>query len=333
MEPSRQPYVEIGIVHYAGALPSAIYGLTDQFMVANMLAMRHEGFVRPRIRVSHWQHEPTTNLLQRRYDSAPQPADTVPAIIIAPPSILEPITAEAARPYAAWLQQQHAQGALIGSVCAGSYLLGEANLLEGRRATTHWSYVDDFAARFPSIAVDGDPLLIDDGDIITTGGMMAWIDLGLRLVEKLMGPTLMMETARFMLVDPPGRQQRYYSRFSPRLQHGDAPILNVQHWLQKRGARGVNLKQMSRVAGLEERTFLRRFRKATGMNPTDYCQQIRINKAREMLEFTRQNIERIAWDVGYEDTAAFRKVFHRITGLTPGEYRTRFALTSTKTTS
>ena len=169
-------------------------------------------------------------------------------------------------------------------------------------------------------------LLIDDGDIISAGGMMAWTDLGLKLVDRFLGPTVMCDTARFFLVDPPGREQRYYSVFSPDLTHGDPAVLKVQHWLQATGAQDMSLAALAARAGLEERTLLRRFRKATGLTPIDYCQRVRVGKAREMLQFGHLAIDAIAWEVGYGDPGAFRKVFHRITGLTPGEYRRRFSV-------
>jgi transcriptional regulator GlxA family with amidase domain len=321
---------EIGILLYPQSLQSAVLGLTDQFAVANMMAARHEGLQRASIRVSHWQANDKDTIIERVFDSHPDATKERPLMLIVPPRMADPISADMARPYADWVAQQHAAGTTVSSVCAGSYILAEAGLLNGRSSTTHWAYTGNFAQRFPSTHVDGDKLLIDDGDIITTGGMMAWIDLGLRLIHRIMGPTIMMETARFMLVDPPGREQRHYSSFAPNLTHGDAPILKVQHWLQKNGAREVSVKEMAKEAGMEERTFLRRFQKATGLKPTEYCQHLRVGKAREMLEFTKQNIEQVAWGVGYEDPGAFRKVFHKVVGLTPAEYRQRFSLHALK---
>jgi transcriptional regulator GlxA family with amidase domain len=137
----------------------------------------------------------------------------------------------------------------------------------------------------------------------------------------------MLETARFMLVDPPGREQRYYSNFAPKLNHGDGAVLKVQHWLQKNAARQPSISAMAAVSGLEGRTFLRRFRKATGLNPTEYSQRLRVGKARELLEFTSQTINQVSWAIGYEDPGAFRKVFRRVMGLSPGDYRRRFAVT------
>jgi transcriptional regulator GlxA family with amidase domain len=146
--------------------------------------------------------------------------------------------------------------------------------------------------------------------------------------KRLLGPTVMRETARFMLMDLSDREQSYYSSFLPRLDHGDAEILKVQHWLQRNGCRNVDLTKMAKTAGLEVRTFLRRIKKATTLKPTEYCQRLRIGKSREMLESTRQSIEKISWAVGYEDPASFRRIFHRIMGLSPSDYRNRFTVAS-----
>ena len=123
-----------------------------------------------------------------------------------------------------------------------------------------------------------------------------------------------------------GREQRHYSTFAPQLTHGDEPILKVQHWLQAKGGRDVSVSAMAEHAGMEERTFLRRFRNATGLKPTEYCQHLRVGKARQMLEFTNGTIDHIAWTVGYQDPSAFRATFKKITGLAPSDYRNRFGV-------
>lgn len=317
---------EIALLIYPDSLLSAIYGLTDLFYVANTCLAKHGDTKRSPIRVTHWKQDPNMdNAVQCIYDTEP---DIVyaPMMIVCPPSLIEPVATQATLPITNWLHQHHENGTVMTAVCGGSFLLAEAGLLKGRRATTHWGFTAAMAKRYPDIQVDGDKMVIDDGDIITAGGFMAWTDLGLRLVHRLLGPTIMLETARFMLIDPPGREQTYYSSFNPNLHHGDAAILRVQHWLQINGAKDVDVPMMAAQAAMEERTFLRRFQKATGLKPTEYCQQLRVNKAREMLEFTQQNIEQISWMVGYEDAGAFRKVFHKVVGLTPGQYRERFGI-------
>ncbi len=319
------PLAEIAVLLYPGAQLGAVHGLTDLFSVANLMVTRRLGDAAPRLRVSHWRGRETGEGAERIFDSDPG-ASGEPDFVILPPAVIAPITKEAAAALAIWLRERHARGTTLASVCAGAFLLGETGLLEGRAATTHWFYANDFAERFPSARMDIDKLVIDDGDLITAGGLMAWTDLGLKLVDRLMGPTAMLETARFLLVDPPGREQRHYSVFSPKLRHGDEAVLKVQHWLQASGGRDATLAAMADRTGLEPRTFLRRFQKATGLKPIEYCQHLRVGKAREMLETTTRPVDQIAWDVGYEDPGSFRKVFLKVTGVGPREYRQRFGL-------
>ncbi|KWV46337.1 AraC family transcriptional regulator [Rhizobium altiplani] len=318
---------EIGILLYPNVQLAAVHGLTDLFHLANRFATARQPSGGPALRVSHWQGADTSARVERVFDTAPGTRGS-PAVLILPPSFGDPMTSEEAAPVAQWLRARHAEGTTLSSVCVGAFLLAETGLLANRLATTHWVCADALAQRFPEVRVDADKLIIDDGDVITAGGLMAWTDLGLKLVDRLLGSTIMLETARYLLVDPPGREQRYYSNFSPRLNHGDEQILKVQHWLHASGARQVTLAAMSERARLEERTFLRRFRRATGLRPTEYCQHLRVGKAREMLEFSNRTVEQIAVAAGYEDPGAFRKVFHKITGLSPGDYRNRFGLTA-----
>ncbi|WAJ28949.1 GlxA family transcriptional regulator [Antarcticirhabdus aurantiaca] len=313
---------EIGLLIYPDAQLAAVHGLTDLFRIAGMMVAGGGAPEPPEVRVSHWQvgedGEPACV-----YDSHPGPEHRLSHVIV-PPSLVVPGEIRAVDASARWLAGLHAGGATLCSVCAGAFVLGRTGLLEGRRATTHWYFAAELAARFPDVRVDADRMVIDEGDIITAGGILAWTDLGLTLVERLLGPSAMLETTRFLLIDPPGREQKPFGRFVPRLDHGDGAILKVQHWLHGTHARDHALAGLAERAGLEERTFLRRFKKATGLRPTEYAQAVRVAKAREELELTRRPIDQIAWDVGYGDPSAFRKLFARLTGLGPAEYRRRF---------
>lgn len=315
----------IGILLYPGAQMSAALGLTDLFHLAGWF-IQQEGAAASGLRVSHLRDDGGSSPIVV-FDSEPQDSGEESArydVLILPPSLEPPISSTAAAPFARWLRNCHAGGSILASVCGGAFLLGETGLLAGRTVTTHWTYTQLLADRFPDAQVDTDRLIIDGGDIISAGGLMSWTDLGLKLVNRFLGPVVMAETARMMLVDPPGREQRYYSSFVPRLTHGDAAILKAQHFLQANEGKEARLSVLAEQAGLEERTFLRRFQKATGLTATDYAQRLRVAKAQELLQFSRQPVERIAWEVGYSDPGGFRKVFMRVVGLTPGEYRQRF---------
>ena len=314
---------EIDLLIYPEAQLSAVHGLTDLFLVANRLARERLGAEAPHLRIRHLAQDGASGAVIGVFDTDPDSAGA-PDVIVLPPSLADPRSGSALVPLAGWLRERHAQGAVLASVCAGAFLLAETGLLSGRLVTTHWIHANELAARFPDVRIDIDRLLVDDGDVITAGGLMAWTDLGLRLVDRMLGPVSMVETARFLLVDPPGREQRYYSAFSPILGHGDAAVLKAQHWLQTDAAITATVASIAAHVGMEERTFQRRFRRATGLRPSEYCQHVRIGKARALLEGTQDPVEQVAWRVGYEDPASFRRAFAKCTGLSPRAYRRRF---------
>ncbi|MGD9739333.1 MAG: GlxA family transcriptional regulator [Bauldia sp.] len=313
---------EVGIVVYPDAQLSAIHGWTDLFTLAAWTVAQH-GTGRNAIRVTHWRASADGGGVACVYDSMPGPPHS-PSIILMPSCLGHPPGPDVVTGFAEWLKTRHAEGATIASVCLGAFLLAEAGLLAGRRATTHWRFGHVMASRFPDVEIDVDRLIVDDGDIITAGGLLAWVDLGLLIVARLLGPAIAVETSRYLLFDATGREQRHYSAFLPSREHGDERILLVQHWLDTTYRDPATIEAMASRAGMTERTFLRRFQKATGMTPRAYHQRIRIDHAREMLEFSNAAVKSVAWDVGYADLTAFSRVFRRITGLPPAEYRRRF---------
>ena len=320
----QRAIAELGVLIYPGAQLAAVHGLTDLFAVAQRIAAEQASAQLPQLRVSQWQAEGDASP-QRVFDSDPGPAGKLVALLI-PPSLAGFSEGQISRALMDWLRAQHASGTVLGGVCVGSILLAESGLLDGRSATTHWTSAKDFAARYPKIKLNADKPIVDDGDLITTAGLMAWSELGLRLVDRLLGPSIATRTAQFMVIEHSDSASQCGSNFAPILGHGDAAILKVQHWLQSSGAVDVSLGAMAERAGLEERTFLRRFRAATGLKPTEYCQHLRVGKAREMLEFTNGTIDHIAWTVGYQDPSAFRATFKKITGLAPSDYRAKFGV-------
>lgn len=312
---------EVGILLYPGCQTAMVHGVTDLLQIASGFSEKRGGAL---LRVSHWRMGEAGGI-ERCYDSQPS-RKRFPDIIVVPGRLAGPVSGAQAAPYASWLRERHGEGAVLAANCGGVFLIAATGLLAGRPATTHWQFAQRFRDEFPDVRLDADKIVIEDGEIITAGGLMAWTDLGMRLVDRLYGPTIMLETGRFLLIDPAGREQRHYSSFAPRLNHGDETILKIQHWLQAKGAQPVTVAEMARQARLEERTFLRRFKAATGLTPTEYAQHLRIGKARELLEFTRKPVDQIAFSVGYEDAGSFRRRFQKIMGLTPSDYRHRFGV-------
>lgn len=319
---AQRSTVELGVLIYQGAQLAAVHGLTDLFGVANRIAAEHDSAQLPLLRVSHWQVD-AHGTPARTFDSHPGPDQPMMAVLV-PPSIAEFTEDQAPPALLEWLRLQHAGGTVLGGVCIGSIMLARSGLLDGRSATTHWSSAKSFAASYPAVRLEADKPIVDDGDLITSAGLMAWSELGLRLVDRLMGPSVAADTARFLVIEHSASQCG--SNFAPLLRHGDGAVLKVQHWLQASGAVDVSVAAMAQEANLEERTFLRRFRNATGLKPTEYCQHLRVGKARQMLEFTNGTIDHIAWTVGYQDPGAFRTIFKKITGLSPSDYRNRFGV-------
>lgn len=321
---AQRSTVELGVLIYQGAQLAAVHGLTDLFGVANRIAAEHESAQLPLLRVSHWQVD-AHGTPARTFDSHPGPEQPMMAVLV-PPSIAEFTEDQAPPALLEWLRLQHAGGTVLGGVCIGSIMLARSGLLDGRSATTHWSSAKSFAASYPAVRLEADKPIVDDGDLITSAGLMAWSELGLRLVDRLMGPSVAADTARFLVIEHSASASQCGSNFAPLLRHGDGAVLKVQHWLQASGAVDVSVAAMAQEANLEERTFLRRFRNATGLKPTEYCQHLRVGKARQMLEFTNGTIDHIAWTVGYQDPSAFRAIFKKITGLSPSDYRNRFGV-------
>lgn len=321
---AQRSTVELGVLIYQGAQLAAVHGLTDLFGVANRIAAEHESAQLPLLRVSHWQVD-AHGTPARTFESHPGPEQPMMAVLV-PPSIAEFTEDQAPPALLEWLRLQHAGGTVLGGVCIGSIMLARSGLLDGRSATTHWSSAKSFAACYPAVRLEADKPIVDDGDLITSAGLMAWSELGLRLVDRLMGPSIAADTARFLVIEHSASASQCGSNFAPILRHGDGAVLKVQHWLQASGAVDVSVAAMAQEANLEERTFLRRFRNATGLKPTEYCQHLRVGKARQMLEFTNGTIDHIAWTVGYHDPSAFRAIFKKITGLSPSDYRNRFGV-------
>jgi transcriptional regulator GlxA family with amidase domain len=327
--------IEIAILCYPGAQATCVHGLTDLFTYADYFARMHAAQSptatprpagpgdEPFVRVTHWRERPGGADFECDLESCPVTNSKI-ALVIVPAYQLGPPEPNHSPRAAAWVVRKHADGAAIASVCGGVFLLAESGLLDGRRITTHWKFAAEFTQRFPDLRIDADRLVVDEHDIVTAGGVLAWIDLGLTLVERLLGRTVMISTARFMLVDPPGREQRFYEEFAPPLLHGDKAILAIQHWLHAHTGTAYSVDALATRASLGTRTFLRRFVKATGMKPSEYHQRLRIARSRELLEFTRDTVEQVALAAGYEDTSGFRRTFKRVIGLSPAEYRRRF---------
>jgi transcriptional regulator GlxA family with amidase domain len=246
-------------------------------------------------------------------------------IIVVPASGLD-LDAQFARHAALfpWLRRWHERGAYIASVCSGAAYLAEAGLLDGHEATTHWGTVDAFIERYPGVKWRPEVLVTEDRRMLCSGGVYASIDLSLYLVDKFCGHEVAVQTAKALLVDMPRTSQSGYAVLPLSRPHHDDKIREAETFIQKNFSRPISIESLAARASMSPRTFIRRFKEATGRQPGKYLQVFRISMAKEMLEAGARSVQTVSSAVGYEDVAYFRALFKRLTGMTPAQYRTSF---------
>ncbi|CAI2293345.1 GlxA family transcriptional regulator [Vibrio parahaemolyticus] len=301
--------ITIGICKYPSVLKSAVYGFEEMFLLANRICKEQniEVVFEP-ILIPH------TDLTEERL-----------TVVFLPPASLDNYYLAPDEALIRWLKAHYSQGAVLSSACAGVFILAATNLIDSREVTTHWALAETFSQAFPSIALDSNKILINHGDIVTAGGMMSWLDLGFELIAKYASPGVVRQLGKTLVIDTAQRAQSYYQQFHPSFSHGDYAIVSIQQIMHQRYAEPLSIKQLAKQANLTERTMQRRFLKATGYNPNQYLQRLRIQSACDLLESTQHSFDSISHQVGYEDTSACRKVFINVIGLTPREFRKRFA--------
>jgi transcriptional regulator GlxA family with amidase domain len=228
-----------------------------------------------------------------------------------------------------WLQRMHAGGAVLCSACSGIFLLAETGLFDGKDATVHFGYAQEFAAVYPAVNIHPERVLVISGqreELITSGASMTWHDMALYLIARYVGAADAHEIARMFALQWHQDGLTPYITFKGKSDHGDAEIEAAQHWLSTHFAMANPVEEMIKRSKLAERTFKRRFTAATGLAPIAYVQRLRIEDAKRRLERTDAPADEVSWRVGYEDPAFFRRLFKRTTGLAPGAYRKRFRI-------
>ncbi len=228
----------------------------------------------------------------------------------------------------AWLKKVHAGGALVCSVCSGSLVLAEAGLLDGREAAAHWAYGDLFQRCYPNVRMQTGSVLCltsEQEGIVTAGAVTAWQDLAIYLVARFCGQRQALQTSKVFLLACHEEGQLPFAVMNQRVDSSDGVIADCQSWIAENYAVANPVQRMVERSGLTPRTFARRFRAATGYQPIDYVQALRVEEAKQILETEPTAIDEIAETVGYDDPASFRRLFKRKAGLTPAAYRRKFA--------
>jgi len=229
---------------------------------------------------------------------------------------------------AEWVAEQHRAGAVVASVCSGALVLAEAGVLDDCEATTHWAFADALATNYPRVRVRRERLLAPAGEghrVITAGGASAWADLLLYLIGRMIGDDEARRIAKVYLLEPHAESQLNYASLAACRQHDDRIVSNAQVWAAENYMKPSPVSAMSERSGLTSRSFLRRFKQATGQTPVEYVQTLRVEEAKQMLETSDVSIDDVAIEVGYSEPAAFRSAFRKHVGVSPSAYRKKWS--------
>lgn len=327
--PSSKSPAHVGVLAYHGCLGTEIFGIVDLLLFANRIAAGAGGAREDRFRVTVVAREAsdvvTAGGVTLRAGRWHQGFDmlVVPGFDLRSPRHIDR-SLRRWRPEVAYIASAAAVGIPVASVCVGAFLLGEAGLLDGRRATTSWLFTEQLRRRYRLAAVDTDLMIASDGNVTTTAAFSAVHDLALRIIQAHAGDNLARQVARLSLVADNRNSQAPYVDHEL-LDPGDGALAqSVKGWLVEHLAQPYDLAALARAFHVSTRTMLRRFGNETGQSPLDFLRQVRVNTAKRLLESPDHTVASAMRHVGYTDPASFRRLFATRAGMTPAAYRRQF---------
>jgi transcriptional regulator GlxA family with amidase domain len=324
--------IRIGILVYPDCAPSSAVAVVDVFNVANALVQFRPASEHLRFE-TQWLSAAGGTVIcggglgfpTEAVGSDAHDVLMVPGLVHADTREL-PVALARTGPECAALQRFAQGGGLIASNCSGTFLLAEAGLLDGRRATTSWWLSKLFHKRYPTVDLDTEELVILDGPILSSGAVTAYIDLGLWLIGHFAGESLRQMSAKILAADSHRSSQTPYISAAMVQGGGHAVVERARRWLNQHLDQDWNMNELAEYCNTSPRTLLRRFQKAVGLSPVQYTQQLRVERAKGLLESTMLSLEDITGRCGYANVSTFSTVFKRWAQVTPREYRSRFGL-------
>ncbi|MFL9583685.1 GlxA family transcriptional regulator [Stenotrophomonas sp. AB1(2024)] len=319
--------MRIAILAYAGCMGAEVLGLSDLLLVANRLSAARSPAASPPFSVAIiGAREGEVRLAGnvRMLVGAPGRFDllVVPAFDFNSFQDMDTALSDLEEEKA--LIRSAADQHSVAAICGGSLLLAEAGVLAGRRATTAWAFADEMSRRYPDVDVLRDAMLVRDGTVITCGAFTAYGELALQLIRDRAGSNLARAVGRFSLIEGNRGSQAPYldARLKPKRHESIART--AASWFATRLAERYELATLAAAFHLSSRTLLRRFRAETGQSPLELLQDLRVERARHLLETTTLSVAQVAMEVGYQDVSTFSRLFARRTHLTPAVFRRKF---------
>lgn len=224
-----------------------------------------------------------------------------------------------------WILHQYKNGAEVASLCIGAFLLAATGLVNGRKCATHWMAANDFRKMFPEVNLMAEKIITDERGIYSSGGAYSYLNLILYLIEKFVGRDTAILCAKVFAIEIDRSSQSPFIMFSGQKGHEDTQIKEAQEFIEKNYQEKITVDQLASMFALGRRNLERRFKKATSNTVVEYIQRVKIEAAKMSLESSRENVNEVMYKVGYTDTKAFRTTFKKITGLSPIEYRNKYA--------
>jgi len=223
-----------------------------------------------------------------------------------------------------WVISQYRAGAEVASLCTGTFLLAATGLLNGKPCSTHWKAAAYFHRLFPELELHTNKIVTDQEGVYTAGGAISSLNLALYIVEKYCGRETALYCARVLQIDIDRASQSPFIMFEGLKDHKDDAIRDIQYYIEQHLGDRLTVDQLAVHCSMDRINFTRRFKKATQLSPADYVQRIKVEGAKRLFESTGKQINEVMYEVGYIDVKAFRQLFKKIAGMTPGDYRNKF---------